>query len=181
MKEVADTLKKHAIGRGISRDNIIALVQIAGLEIAPIDNDKPDTVNILGQRIIDMEVDFNAQQKDLVDRVQLKLMLPDQDEPVQQPQMSQILKQNLTDKVQRDVPWTLLDEIDAEAIDVSSTVVSTWMTLIPAFFIDSIGAIRAWLSVGAIITAAGLVAVTASTIGICSLGAKSAGPWTLIE
>lgn len=110
VKEVANTLKKHAIGRGISRDNIIALVQIAGLEIAPLDNDKPDTVNILGQRIIDMEVDFSAQQRDVVERVQLKLMLPDQDEPVQQPQMSQILKQNLIDERHQNVPWTLLDD-----------------------------------------------------------------------
>ena len=51
----------------------------------------------------------------------------------------------------------------------------------PALFIDCIGPISAWLSVGAISTAAGLVAVTALTIGICSGAAKSAGPWTLIE
>ena len=51
----------------------------------------------------------------------------------------------------------------------------------PALFICCIGAIRAWVSVGAISTAPGCVAVTASTIGICSGAEKSAGPWTLIE
>ena len=52
-------------------------------------------------------------------------------------------------------PSTLFDEIEADAIDGSLTVVSTWMTLIPALFIDFIGAISAWVSVGAISTAAG--------------------------
>ena len=70
----------------------------------------------------------------------------------------------------------LSEEIEADAIDVSLTVVSTWTTLIPALFIACIGAISAWVSVGAISTAAGLVAVTALTIGICSGAAKSAGP-----
>src|SRR5450432_3512848 len=78
-------------------------------------------------------------------------------------------------------PSMLSEEMDAAAIELSATVVSTWTTLMPADFIAFIGAISAWVSVGAMRTAPGFWAVTALTIGICSGAAKSAGPWTLIE
>ncbi len=54
-------------------------------------------------------------------------------------------------------PWMLSEEIEADAIVLSLTVVSTWTTLIPALFICFIGAISAWVSVGAISTAPGLL------------------------
>ncbi len=75
-------------------------------------------------------------------------------------------------------PRVLFDEIDAEAIELLATCVSTWITLMPAVFICCIGVIRACTSVGAISTAAGLEAVTECTIGICSEAAKSVGPCT---
>ena len=73
-------------------------------------------------------------------------------------------------------PPTLSELICETANDGSLTVVSTRTTLMPALAACSSGACMAVTSVGAISIAAGLDAVTESTIGFCRVGSNFCGP-----
>ena len=73
-------------------------------------------------------------------------------------------------------PPTLSDAICETAIDGSSSVVST-STIFEFAAAALIGANSALVSVGAIRIASGLLAATASTIGVCWAASNWSGPW----
>ena len=77
-------------------------------------------------------------------------------------------------------PSTLSEEIWETAIDGSSSVVST-STIFEFCAACVIGANSALVSVGATRIASGLLAATASTIGVCSAASNLSGPWKSSE
>ncbi len=76
-------------------------------------------------------------------------------------------------------PPSLSLEICDTAPEGSSRVVSTRTTLIPAASAAAMGACMADTSVGAMSSASGWEATTASTMGFCRVGSNFSGPWVV--
>ncbi|EXJ95769.1 hypothetical protein A1O1_00893 [Capronia coronata CBS 617.96] len=107
---VVEMLKKRVAGRGITREGVERIAQIQGFTTLWDD----ENLTIAGNAV-DLEVIFDAIDRDRVTEVSLKLNTPQNDEPQPQDRASEILKDNLTPSniLQGFPQWTSLDTFES--------------------------------------------------------------------
>lgn len=105
LKEVANTLKKRIAGRGVTREGVEMLAHIQGFAALWDDN----LLQIAGEKFVDLEITFDENERNVVQKTSLKLNLPQEEEGILQEAASQVLKSNLTVTPNERLPWHELD------------------------------------------------------------------------
>ncbi len=110
LQQVADTLKSRVAGHGVTREGVERIAQLQGFTTLWDD----DNLTIAGNTV-DLEVMFDADDRDRVTDVSLKLNTSESEEPTLQVQGTEVLKDNLKPFTRvRGVPqWTSLDTFES--------------------------------------------------------------------
>lgn len=111
LKEIAQTLKQKSAGRGVTMESIKQVAQINGFD-ADWDNDV-NVLTLAGKKYVEVEIAFNKEDINVVDKTTFKLNLSDEEEAILQQKDSQILQNNLTDGEHENLPWHDLTDFSA--------------------------------------------------------------------
>jgi len=109
LKEVADILKTRMAGRGITRESVEMLAHMQGFAALWDEN----LLQIAGEKFVDLEIEFDENERNVVQKTSLKLNLPDEEEGILQEAASRLLKTNLTVIPNEKVPWYELSDFSA--------------------------------------------------------------------
>lgn len=107
---VANLLKSRVSGRGITREGVERIAQLQGFNTLWDD----DNLTIAGNAV-DLELNFDALNRDVVKDVSLKLSTTENEEPQLQDDGTKVLKQNLSWPPSGDqfLPWASLSSFES--------------------------------------------------------------------